>query len=603
MLADKLFNFNVEVNIVTENGRGYSLGGSDSGSTPSTFIQGFIFSTETTFISSNTLTSPTIYSGSVNSNLKGYALGGGQLINSEYVAVNEIQGMRFDTETSINPYSVLTNAAEPNEGVNSSNKGYLISGRSINNRVFGLEFNTESSFVLIDSLPVLNISASAVNSNTVGYIAGGYLSGLLFSTETLLTPVGSLTQDRRLSSGLSSLNKGYICSGGYATNKSIEYLHFATETCVEIVSILTYSSEHGANTANSQNGYIFGNGELMAGSLIHGLNYTTETAVITSSGLGATTGAETGIPRGGVNTVAMVLAKGYLLSGNNGNGVAGTDLINTVQGIVFDTEVTFIVSNTLATTSDLSAGVNSFSRGYRLGASSGSYGEINGLIFDSETTIVPVATLSLRRYALAGVGSASKGYGLAGIVNLSGSNTTEIDGLNYTTETSLNPTTVLSVARNSLTSFNSLTKGYCLGGYSINEVNEIDGILFSTEAAINPSASLIVAKYLLAGVNSTTKGYTMGGWSDNLNIDTATIERFTFSNETNGPVTATLSLARSDLTGVNSHIKGLALGGYGNSISADIDGITLDTESAINSVSTLSIPVYDSAGVQSGGYL
>ena len=86
-------------------GKGYSLGGILS-STHHTIIDGVIYDTNSSFLSASTLPAGMAWFAGVNANTeqKGYAFGGE---GTGWSATNEIQGVNFADDTSVNPSATL----------------------------------------------------------------------------------------------------------------------------------------------------------------------------------------------------------------------------------------------------------------------------------------------------------------------------------------------------------------------------------------------------------------------------------------------------------------------------------------------------------------
>lgn len=125
-------------------------------------------------------------------------------------AQSEIDGIRFDTEATINPASTLSIVRDGLAGVNSATNDYFAGSSGTSTAFDGLQFATETSFIPGATL-VARFTPAGVNSTARGYFGGGYMlaflseiDGIRFDTEAAINPAATLAAGRNALAGVQS---------------------------------------------------------------------------------------------------------------------------------------------------------------------------------------------------------------------------------------------------------------------------------------------------------------------------------------------------------------------------------------------------------------
>jgi hypothetical protein len=172
--------------------------------------------------------------------------------------------------------------------------------------------------------------------------------------------------------------------------------------------------------------------------------------------------------------------------------------------------------------------------------------QITGIQFSNEAQLDPAAALAQGRGGGGGVNSITRGYIGGGTSGPAG--VTQIDGIQFSDESAIDPAAALVQPRDDLASVNSSTRGYFNGGGGGEPVlSQIDGIQFDNEAAIDPAAAISLTNH--SGVNSPTRGY-FGGGSRTPSASQTIIQRLEFSTETAAATTAGIVQTRGGSAGV-----------------------------------------------------
>ncbi len=277
---------------VVSSGKGYAAGGFDGGATGIDDIQGVIYSSEASFVSSAVLESPgTGTASSCRSRLKGYVLGG-QSYSSN------VQGLVFITDTLFTSATALLENSYHSAGFSSDIKGYVVGG-------------------LFDGLS---------------------LSGITFSSDAVFNIGSVMTQTVTKAAGFESSNKGYIAGGGATTVDKIQSVDFLDESTEIITAVMSDARDDAGACASSTKGYVMGGDAGFVSDRIDGIVFSTEGAFTVSAGLSA--------PR--VNGEgASSNSKGYIMGGHSGTGTS--TVTNTLQNMEFVSEATSTLGATLAT--------------------------------------------------------------------------------------------------------------------------------------------------------------------------------------------------------------------------------------------------------------
>jgi hypothetical protein len=141
-------------------------------------VQGLNFSTETSTNPAWTLAQARRGTTGVNSSVRGYFCGGqAENSTSSYTNYNEIDGVQFSTDAFYNPAVALTVTRSYTSGFNSTTEGYICGGFFLNSgtpptrtyysEIDGLNFNTETSINPSASLSTATRSGAGVQSGSL----------------------------------------------------------------------------------------------------------------------------------------------------------------------------------------------------------------------------------------------------------------------------------------------------------------------------------------------------------------------------------------------------------------------------------------------------
>lgn len=295
----------VATNIVVtpiEGDRGYTAGGTTIALVRTDNIEGMLFDSETVTSSSAKLSSVKGNIAGVNSSERGY-FGGGSDNPTMY---GVIDGLRFDTEANVVTGASLTIARQELTGVNSAIRGYFAGGNTsilstiATNEIDGLRFDTESVINPTAVLSLARLSITGINSNTRGYFVGGYnstsstpsteIDGILFSTETSYNPTTSLPIALYDMGGVNSTIKGYLAGGDNGTNpvNPMYVFNFSTDSLASLVATLSVARWSVSSINSTIRGYFLGgllSGTTNISSEIDGIRFDTETLINPGSAL------------------------------------------------------------------------------------------------------------------------------------------------------------------------------------------------------------------------------------------------------------------------------------------------------------------------------
>lgn len=222
---------------------GYKAGGGGTYNiySPQSIVEKLNFASQVTLSAAASLPAAAFGSVGVGSGLSGYYLGG-----ANTSTLNAIIKMSFTTEAMSSLTAVLITAKAYSCGVKSATKGYAVGGIvSIStyqdtNEIDGIEFSSETTINPSASLSVVKIGGS-VSSETVGYAIGSgsifspsaSVKGFKFSDETVISPAAALPYiiDGG-AAGVQSSDMGFILGGkiGESAINAIHGLAFSTET-------------------------------------------------------------------------------------------------------------------------------------------------------------------------------------------------------------------------------------------------------------------------------------------------------------------------------------------------------------------------------------
>jgi len=283
--------------------------------------------------------------------------------------------------------------------------------------------------------------------------------------------------------------------------------------------------------------------------------------------------------------------KGYCIGGREGVHTA------VIEDMDFVYESSTVISATLNTGRDGSAGTLSNTKGYAMGGTTGAVSAlIDDMDFATETSAQIAASLNAARWTPAGISSNVKGYAMGG--NTAAASAL-IDDMDFATETSAQIAAVITTPLLLPCGVSGKLKGWRMGGFNgAAAVKTIDGFTFSTEAC-----ALIIAELDNAlawsgsvGASGPSKAYKMGGFTGAANV--AVIEDLDYTAETSSTITATLNSIRRSPCVVSGIIKGYAIGGMEGAEVTTIEDIDFRHESSSAITATLNTAGSLGCGVQ-----
>jgi hypothetical protein len=639
---------------VSGNTKGYQLGGQISSG--GTFWQtvGINYLTEITFSNSYSLTyarsqpAGNLQSRHLHSTAGRAYFGGGSTANSAATVTNNIDTVNGTNDTCTEIAGNLATSRSGLAGVSSKTMGLygggLLSSSAPSNEIDGVYFATQTTLNPSAALSVVRRDVASWQSYARGYFGGGYststysstIDGIVFGTLTSITTSatmlnGSASAGVYQVAGFSDAGStfGWISGGittGSVPSSIISAFHLSNET----VYLASYSATAKTNEC------IAGTGNYVNALIIGGVNGSTYGTAIQSFGHNATYPAITlstssmALPVGRAAPAAAPAANNisYVAGGYNGGTV-----YNSILKILHNTSVLSTLSNTLKTNccslagtgttylyqnfnlagfiaggnflnnnnyqtdidafdfaseglSPLSAAltqgvynagaISSATRGYFGGgdvSSTSVTNNIDGFTYATRGVLVLSATLAVGRANADGVNSSIKGYFGGGRNSDATVVRSQIDGIDFYDESQINPTASLAVARYGLVGINSSTYGYWAGGVNSagNHSAQIDSIRFSDEAAVNTASDLPVGRVNMGAITSPTVGYFAGGTPVPVSVQSA-IYSFTYSTETcSSALAVSLWQARRCLRGFGNDVNGYFCGGTNNNFSVDYD--------------------------------
>lgn len=202
--------------------------------------------------------------------------------------MTEIDGIRCDTDTAINPSTVLSSGRHGLSGVQSSTTGYFGGGNGSNpsamsNVIDGINFSNEVAVTISATLSAGRGQLAGVNSSTKGYFAGGYpgnmgplqtneIDGIRFDTNAAINPSATLAVARFGLSGMYSASRGYFAGGSglgaNAWSSEIDGIRFDTEAATNPTATLTRGRYYHVGISGPTKGFI-------CGGWLYGNDYTT----------------------------------------------------------------------------------------------------------------------------------------------------------------------------------------------------------------------------------------------------------------------------------------------------------------------------------------
>lgn len=257
-------------------------------------IQDLIFSNETSHTIAANLVTAKAYGAGVNNSSKGYIIGGRINSGINGIGQNVIESLIFSNEISQIVNATLNIARDNGAGVNSNTKGYIMGGTPDFHGVCldGIEdliFSNETSQSITATLDLARYASAGVNNSSKGYIMGGIvfstdtnvIEDLIFNNETSQTIAATLNIAKSYGTGVNSTDKGYLMGGHrgapYLTYLSeIESLIFSNETSQLIGAHLSAVKSLAAGVNSSSKGYAMGGWAESQTNMIESLIFNNE---------------------------------------------------------------------------------------------------------------------------------------------------------------------------------------------------------------------------------------------------------------------------------------------------------------------------------------
>lgn len=258
----------------------------------------------------------TALSGGVNSNTRGYSLGGYSVTGS----TNKIQYIQFDNETAGQLAATLVSACHLTAGINSRTKGFSCGGYSTSTatiaaEICGIAFSDETALNPAAALSIARYGSAEASSDTYGYIGSGLSAAdnsLRWDRYTFASDVCASIFDTIATNvcyGTGSIGNGafgYFGGGTSSGNlrNNILKLDMSTDTLSSMAVTISLKRDYVAGINNTQVGYFIGgttdpSSMNYATAEIDGIDFSTETLVNPSATLGASRAGLIGVQSGG----------------------------------------------------------------------------------------------------------------------------------------------------------------------------------------------------------------------------------------------------------------------------------------------------------------
>lgn len=505
--------------------RGYIYAGRSTSQIAS--IDTFIFETETRQTISATAGQAMYYGTgfSARGDAYGWSLGGANSAGSPFAA---IYGLNLATETSTVSTGSLSATTYSGTAVGSHSyaNAYYTGGWNGSSSVAGIfSFNHQSTSGSVTvnntgyALTTPRFDASGSSSNTEGFISGGFNSSTRFNNIekiTLSSAVQSVTgmylsmaRTDMGSVGAITLHQNYNLAGfvfgGYldATNVTSnikECYDFASEALYGIGTMVTAKAQQAA-VSSVTTGYL-GGGDLTVSAVTDTIDkflYSTRTytAALTYLLSGTRGNAD------GVNSSV----KGYFCGGRN-RGDTVTAVYARIEGITFADETYYFPGVSLVNSRYSGTGANSSTVGYLLGGvvdtASTRTRSCETLTFSTEARANTANVLPSARATMAATNSSTVAYYYGGDSAPSTAYTTCYK-MTFPTLSASTMTATLSIAKRGPKGMGNEVAGYCVGGANAGlsvSYNTIEKCTYSTEAISLRDAVLTTARSRAASVSA-----------------------------------------------------------------------------------------------------
>jgi hypothetical protein len=280
--------------------------------------------------------------------------------------------------------------------VPTAQRGYLFGGRDVNgallNTIVYFDFVTYASSTLTSMLQVGKCVMYGCNSSTKGYVAGGYFTnhlkstdGLRFDTETSYRISSNFTAGKSDNCSNASATKGYWF-GGYidaGISLQIDRLTFSTEVFAVLAAVIKATSrQYSSNVASNLNSYVCGGNT--TGQSIEKFTFPTEANNTSASTLTYGTYFAASLENLGV---------GYILGGTS-NGTTGQSNVNKLQ---FVNDAVVAVAAALSSIKFNLNGISQATHGYTVGNKFGSQ-IVEGFDYSTEAYSLCGVTLNIASY-------------------------------------------------------------------------------------------------------------------------------------------------------------------------------------------------------------
>lgn len=543
--------------------RAYAVGGSTTGSSGTTTIDGVSTAAEYKFAVSSQL-SVNRYAGcSMQSQTKGYVAGGASSLTSTAT-------LAYANETAGTLGASLSELVDFGAGVSSSDRGFFAGNGQTT--LHKLVFATEALSAAAGALQIGRNNVAAASSHVAGYFAGGAVDGFAVSSctsidyqlETAATTSDSLAVARYMAAGASGQSIGAICGGSQnasTLSAAIDGINFFSGAMSAWAATLSQSRPGAVGLSAGAYGYNtswqIGRGRAVTVAAQYfggGVGYFTGVNSGDSYSVGSRSTDKLDFSSGAVTTIAALhILSSYTALRAASPGRFGFFYHASAARTKLDTitEAETALGNT--TVYQTGASIWNSSAGWHMGlATASTFGYKHTFLTDAVTS--SSAWLQTARSAPAGLSSSANGYVLGGQ-----SGVVSIEKMPFSTEvTATISATVTHITQNSASSFTTDT-GYTYGGPSSANINTF---AFSTEVAgVNGSALPGSSQYGAAATNYDT-AYIARAYTGS--AESTAIYTLAYATGTTGTSSASLNFSRNmaqavyERGGVHGHVPALA---------------------------------------------
>ncbi len=453
---------------------GWSLGGASSSGTPFAAIYGLNLASETSSVSTGSLSAAT-YSGTAvgsHSYANAYFTGGWNGSASVAGIFSFNHQSTSGSVTVSNTGYALTTPRYDAAGSSSNTEGFISGG-----------FNGSTRFSNIEKITL----SSAVQSVTGMYLSTG---------RTDMGSVGAITLHQNYN--LAGFVFGGWLDASNTTSTQEECYDFASEALYSIGTMVT-SKANQAAASSVTTGYL-GGGDLTTTTVTNTIDkfvYSTKTytAAMSTLSLGTRANAD------GVNSSV----KGYFCGGRNATNSA---VYARIEGVIFADESYYSPGISLVNSRFGGTGNNSATVGYLMGGAVDTLAtrtrSCETLTFSTEARANTANVLPSARANLAGTNSSTTAYYMGGDSAPSTAYTTCYK-MTFPTLSTVTMTDALDTAKRGAKGLGNEIAGYAMGGANAGltvSYNTIDKCTYATETIDRRDAVLTVARSRAAAVSA-----------------------------------------------------------------------------------------------------